>query len=252
MELLNLLKEVTFTDHYEDRKRDRIDSILDVEVDPKALEGFDPKEVKTRLIQKIQEIANLRLKGLEGQNFTQKHTIGYKILIPILVSKGKKYPIKIQTPESQKKPNYAGTYYYVVISKGVLKTIILSSKEDIYDALVNFNKRNKLDTKVEVKPPHTPDLIDINDLMGIKKPEEEKIELDYKPRTDYRKGAKFVHDKFGEGIIVNTSNGTGGKGDANGRLDWVDVDFGKKFLKGGILTSVRRINNIHTLVSNSI
>ena len=52
--------------------------------------------------------------------------------------------------------------------------------------------------------------------------------------------------EIGKGKIVNTSNGAAGKGDANGKLDWVEVDFGKPFLSGGKLQTVRRIPNIYT------
>ena len=48
--------------------------------------------------------------------------------------------------------------------------------------------------------------------------------------------------------IATTSNGSSGKGDTNGRLDWVDVDFKKPFLKGGVLTTIRRIAPVYTKI----
>lgn len=71
-------------------------------------------------------------------------------------------------------------------------------------------------------------------------------DLPYTVRTDYRTGADFVHKQYGKGKIVATSSGSKGKGDARGHLDWIDVDFGKPFVKGGKLTTIRRIDNIYT------
>jgi len=72
-----------------------------------------------------------------------------------------------------------------------------------------------------------------------------KDSLDYKVRTDYRKGGDFRHKKYGVGTIVNTSSGVTGQPNQQGKLDWVDVDFHKSYIDGGKVQRIRRMPNVY-------
>ena len=148
-----------------------------------------------------------------------------------------------------------GTTYILSIADESLITLLLyptMSDADLIDQLEDAELRKKdKDIKEKVKlltlnnfeyvisldePAPTPDLIDANS-------------LDYKLRTDYRKGANFNHKEYGKGTIVSTSSGIKGVGDSRGKLDWVEVDFGKPYVFKKEIFKTRKIPNIYTLNS---
>jgi hypothetical protein len=77
-------------------------------------------------------------------------------------------------------------------------------------------------------------------------------DLPYTIKADYRTGSKFKHNIYGEGIVVNTSNGKSGKGDLNGKLDWVEVKFDKGYVSKGKYYDTRKITNVFTSSSMGI
>jgi hypothetical protein len=246
MRLIDILKELYPTGHYKDRKKERVDNITDIYVPKEALGNFTLNQIKEPLIKYIQEIINKKLVGLESLDMplSKTYRIGYKFFIPVIESNGKKYPVTITTLKG------IGTYYYIIVKNDSLITIIISDAEDFEKEVKDHSKRNYEGEPIKILDiPGAVYPIDLNKVMGIEDPRREKLSIENEPytiRTDYRKGADFEHEKYGKGKIVNTSNGTSGKGDANGKLDWVEVDFGKPFLSGGKLQTVRRIPNIYT------
>ena len=248
MKLIDILKELNLSDHYKDRKKERVDGILDLYVSKEALGNFTLSQVKESLIKHIQEVINKKLSTLETQDIplSKNYRIGYKFFVPVIEANGKKYPITLTTLEG------TGTYYYVVIKDNTLVTLIISDAEDFEKEIKDHSKREYGDEPIKIlNIPGIVYSIDLNKVMGVEAPKKEKPSeetLDYTVRTDYRKGADFEHKKYGKGKIINTSTGVGGKGDANGKLDWIDVDFGKPFVSGGKLQTVRRIPNIYTKV----
>jgi hypothetical protein len=269
MKLITLLKELMASTHYYDRKAER-GKILNIEVPPGAAKGYSIAELKPKLTQAIIQALNSRLQRLEASDINSSNTfvIGYKILKPILVNGGNEYPIEMfaeytvydkETKKPKGKKMTSGTYYYGVINNNVFVTILLENAEDDIDLekkMIDHLKREHKDLDNKPTQILTSDSfeyrIDIDELFGNKAPVTKEIptedSVDYTVRTDYRKGAGFTHKQYGEGTIATTSAGSGGKGDTNGRLDWVDVDFKKPFLKGGVLTTIRRIAPVYTKV----
>lgn len=246
IKLIDILKELDLSGHYKDRKKERVDNILDLYVSKNALGDFTLNQVKEPLIKHIQEVLNRKLFSLESQDIplSKNYRIGYKFFVPVIEVENKKYPITLTTSEG------IGTYYYVIIKENTLVTLIISSAEDFEKEVKEHSAREYEGEPIKIlELPGSIYSIDLNKIMGVKAPKKEKPSQEQVPyivRTDYRKGADFEHEKFGKGKIVNTSTGTGGKGDANGKLDWVDVDFGKPFVSGGKLQTVRRIPNVYT------
>lgn len=256
IKLTDLLKELTSSSHYQQRKSER-GNILDIILPKEAYGDYNIDEAKSKIIQSITSELNSRLQRLENVDVDASKTyiIGYKILKPILVSNNKDYSINIKIQE--KKRENTGTYYYGIINDGAFVTLILEKIDndtDLENKMLrhlereNKNIRNK---KTKILTYSNFDYkINLDELFGKKIEKEIPTEdsVDYTVRTDYRKGAEFNHKTYGKGTIVTTSTGVGGKGDTNGRLDWVDVDFGKPYVKGGQLQTVRRINPVFTKV----
>ena len=249
MKLIDILKELYLTTHYKDRKKERVDNITNISIPKESLGDFTLNQVKEPLIKYIQEILNKKLVSLESVNMSLSETyrIGYKFFAPVIESNNKKYPITITTLKG------IGTYYYIIVKDNELITIVISDAEDFEKEVRDHSKRNYGDEPVKIlNVPGFIYPIDLNKVMGIEGPKKERLsqeQLPYVIRTDYRKGADFEHEKHGKGTIVNTSTGASGRGDANGKLDWVEVDFGKLFVSGGGKPqTVRRIPNIYTKI----
>jgi len=247
MKLIDILKELNLSGHYKDRKKERVDNILDLYVSKNALGNFTLDQVKEPLIKYIQNILYKKLSDLENKDtvpLSETYRVGYKFFIPVIETGGRKYSITLTTLEG------TGTYYYVIVKENSLVSVIISDAEDFGKEVREHSKRKYGDEPVKILEfPEALYPIDLNKVMGIEDPKKEKPStenISYTIRTDYRKGAEFEHEKFGKGKIINTSTGVGGKGDANGKLDWIDVDFGKPFVSGGKLQTVRRIPNIYT------
>lgn len=256
IKLVNILKELFATPHYQQRKLER-GNILDIMLPKEAYGDYNIDEAKSKIISLIKDELDSRLQRLENSDVDASKTyiIGYKILKPILVSNDKKYSIILEIEEEKGKNS--GTYYYGVINNGSFVTLILEKTDNDIDLegkmLRHLDRENK-----NIKNKKTKILtynnfvfnINLDELFGKKVEKEIPTEdtVDYIVRTDYRKGADFVHKIYGKGTIVTTSTGVGGKGDTNGKLDWVDVDFGKPYVSKGQLQTVRRINPVFTKI----
>lgn len=259
--LIALLKELKSTDHYLERKNQR-SNISKISIPKEAYGEYNVEETNTKLIDILKTELNTRLSRIEESdiNASLKYNIGYKIFEPVIVTNNKEYPITmyVSYTESDLERTNSGRLYFGIVRDNSFITLILSNETDDIDLekeIDNHFKRKdpKSGTSKESKILSTFDYvyrINLDELYGKTTTKEIPTEdsVDYTVRTDYRKGANFNHNKWNDGIIVNTSNGVGGKGDANGKLDWVDVDFGTMFVKGGVPTSIRRISPVYTKV----
>ena len=248
------LNELNITDHWAERVKER-GNILDIENLPK-----DYPLNKDKIIQLIEdELANKanRLENLKDFPLSLTHQIGYKLLQPVINYNGKNIilnlKVKYKTKDGEK--TGIGNSYLAIIDNNSLITFILLSNDDsltIEKAMAEHMERKKKKSKpIKILNPTNYQFI----IPTSKESEIDSItqdKLPYKARTDYRVGANFEHEKYGTGKIVATSAGSGGKGDSRGYLDWVDVDFGKTYVSGGIAKTIRRIPNIYTLVSTLI
>jgi hypothetical protein len=254
------LEELDYNQHWKERIEER-SNILDIVNLTSDITGEYPvKEVKTNLIKAIQDelIARCtRLESIKDIPASADNTIAYKIIKPILIAQGKVYELKMFTQSTKEdivKDNY-GTYYFAPIRKNFIHTLILSSDDDDAIEKQSSNHLARITGKPLPAKVFTPTNfefpINLDVLMG-NTPDETILsaeDLPYTVRTDYRKGASFTHNKYGTGTIVTTSNGNSGKGDLSGKLEWVEVDFGKPYVSGGELKKTRIINNIYTTAS---
>jgi hypothetical protein len=260
--LIELLKELGITKHYSERKEQRGD-IYKISIPKEAYGDYNVEDTNSKLIDVLKNELFSRLSRIEGIdiNASFKYFVGYKIFKPVLVNNNKEYPITmyVSYEEGDREKENSGNLYFGIIHDNILITLILSN--DISDSDLErqitahiARKDSGMESNRESKILSTFDYlykIDIDELFGNKTSTKEiptEDSVDYTVRTDYRKDANFSHKKYGEGIIVTTSAGGSGKGDANGKLDWVDVDFNKPYLKGGVLTSIRRISPVFTKV----
>jgi hypothetical protein len=250
------LTELNTPDHWEKRIEER-SNILDIENFPNDYPIS--KEDTIQLIQKELSDRVSRLENLKNFPLSLTHQIGYKLFQPAINHNGKILPLKLKVKYMSKgvEKISVGTSYLVIVENNTLVTFILLANDDsftIESSMKDHQERNQKKLKPIkilnptdyqfIIPTTTPTTLD----KHILSPEE----LPYTLRTDYRVGANLKHDQYGTGKIVGTSAGSGGKGDSRGSLDWVDVDFGKTYVSGGIAKTVRRIPNVYTLLSPSL
>jgi hypothetical protein len=270
----DFILELSNTDHFAKRlgERGNVLDILNLKDIP--LKDYKFTEVKEKLKTNISEELVQRADKVLNKDIPSSvmYDVGIKILKPVLVVDGEKYPLRLfakSTKEIKDKEGNVkevilvdnkGTLYFATVADNHVTTLLLLDKEDDND--LYFQIKDHVDRKKggdkEAKiltPPNYIYEIDLDVLMGKEKePQQGPALIDpstlpYKVRTDYRAGANFEHEKFGTGKIETTSAGSGGKGDSRGTLDWVDVKYPKPFLKGGKLTNIRRFDNILTLAS---
>jgi hypothetical protein len=259
VKLIEILKELFASKHYVQRKNER-GNIIKIILPKEAYAEYDIAETNNKLKLVIEDELSLRLERLEGSDMDASNTfnIGYKILKPILVSNGVEYPIKMVALSTKRDTvvETTGQFYFGVIRDNTFITIILSNVKNDSDLVSQIEQhivRKDINRESKILTPSNFEYrINIHNLYGEtsetpkETPKEESV--DYTVRTDYRKGAAFTHKQHGEGTIVNTSAGVGGKGDTNGKLDWVDVDFKKMYVFKGVPTTIRRISPVYTKV----
>lgn len=236
------LDELGRTDHYNKRKKLRVDEILRVVVPKSSLGDFTLQDIQERLISAIKEKINAKLEKIENMEklpLSETYKVAYKIFEPILYGMDKeKHPIKLFTPPTPEKKEKGiteenvGTYYYIIVESNDIITLILSDKPDFEKEVREHEERKGSDKPIKIL--NAPAIFEFNlgEVMGIKidGPKSKFIdptELDYEVRGDYRTkdGGRFYHKKYGKGIIQNTSNGRVGEPDTRGILEWVDVKF---------------------------
>lgn len=263
IKLIDILNELILTNHYTRRKTDRVLGIKDIFFSPEALGTYSLNQVKEPIINKLKEdLLKLSTEMEKGSMAISKtQFVGYKIAAPHIQNNNKRYPINIiaeyYDEDKESTVTSVGTYYYVIIKDEVLITLILSNSTDPEVEMLDHVKRKYPLQFQNVNPSiaffNTNDkyIIDLNDLMGVNRIQKEKItkaSLPYTVKTDYRVSTgtpNFTHRMYGAGKIVDTSSGKSGKADQQGKLEWIDVDFGKPYLFKGKIKTIRRIDNIY-------
>lgn len=261
-----MVNEAVPTDHYLLRKQER-GNILKIFTSREVYEEYPKEKVFSALKQTIEDRLMRILSGLEspGKALPSNNYTAFKVLEPVLVYKGQEYPVTMEVEYTkflkdgtkEKHKNLGNTYVVVKAGDAIVTLMLIPNKADLYQQVRNHIKNSKdeyidLD-KVKIREIPSKNYIfniDIEELFKGKNIERRaaevtKEELPYKVRTDYRKGGNFTHDQYGTGKIVTTSAGVSGDPGSTGILDWVDVDFGKEFVKGGKLTTVRRIPRVY-------
>jgi hypothetical protein len=252
------LEELELSPHYIKRKAER-KNILDIpNLTQQMIGDRDFQETKNQIIDNIEQELLKRLSVIENSRtipLSFKETVIYKILKPILSSNGEKHNLLFTVESTDKQGNsklYTDGFYYVIVLNDKLETLMgnVGNDSDLEEKSIDYLKRNK----IPVKGIRILTLGDFDYVVSLDKKSTEKQLIDpntlpYKLRTDYRKGADFEHRDYGKGTVITTSAGSGGKGDNRGKLDWVEVDFGKPYVSGGQLKKTRVIKDIYTLVS---
>jgi hypothetical protein len=264
-----MLKEARQSAHYALRKEER-GRILDVKLPPAAYEGYDFKEVEAKLIPDIQDRLFRLLRAFEGKanDYSGTTIRTFVVLYPKLVNNGKEFPIRMHVKSSKRDKETGkikivddyGEFFELIIIDKTLVTLILLDGTDLDDSTLIKKTRDHLrkeDSKYADNPIQIQRTtgyeykINLKTLMqgeeiGLTKASITQDELKYTVKADYRKGSEFQHKEFGKGKIVGTSAGVKGEPGAGGRLDWIDVDFGKIYIKGGKAETIRRIPNVYT------
>ncbi len=256
------LNELINTNHYDERKKERGDVTDIVNITKKMLgDKYQVEDIKPEIISNIEGELNKRLSYLEALNsipisFTK--IVAYKVLKPILSINNNKHELLLKTTygsDGVSKSNEGTFYLTVVINNKLITLLLLESKSDSdieFQLLKHLEREN-----LPIKPVVILGFDNFEYIISLDEPSSKKELIDpstlpYSLRTDYRKGANFEHDDYGKGVIVNTSAGASGKGDSQGRLDWVEVDFGKPYLSKGEFKKTRIIPKIYTSISPSI
>lgn len=245
------LNELTLSTHWGERKAER-GSIIDIV----NYDGDFPLS-KEDIIKSVGDELSKRISQLEKISdipVSSNSTVAYKLIKPFIEMGGKLVPLQLKTMYSkgdQEKIN-VGTTYVAIINKNELVTLLLVSggDDDIITRAKAHGERKGQDRPVKLLLATNADYV-----VNPTKTTVELINpstLPYKLRTDYRKDAEFEHDVYGKGKIITTSNGTRGIGDNIGKLDWVEVDFGKPYVSGGKFMTTRKIKNIYTSISSRL
>jgi hypothetical protein len=245
----SILSELAQSKHWMERVIER-GEILDIINFPKDY-PLSKQEViniiQTELIKRFNKLENTEIINLSTNNY-----IAYKILKPILKFNGKSIPLqlKVKYKKNNIEKETTGISYIGLIYKNNLITLLLKNEDDDNNIIHDVEKHlSRLDKNISIK---ILSFSDYNFFISHNNDNEIKLidpkDLKYILRTDYRKGAKFNHEEYGEVEIINTSSGVKGTGDSNGKLDWIEFKV-KPYLKNGKLLTTRRIENIYTKVS---
>jgi hypothetical protein len=256
------LNELINTDHYNDRKKERGDVTDIVNLNKRMLgDNYQVEDIKPELISDIEGELNKRLSYLEALNsipvsFTK--IVAYKVLKPVLSVNNVKHELLLKTTydSSGVSKSNEGTFYLTVVINNKLVTLLLlesKSDSDIELQLLKHLEREKLPEKpVVILGFDNFEYVISLDKSSPKKELIDPATLPYSLKTDYRKGSNFEHNEYGKGTVVTTSAGSGGKGDSQGRLDWIEVDFGKPYLSKGEFKKTRIIPKVYTSISPSL
>lgn len=264
---IKILKEAFPTNHYLLRKQER-GNILEIHLPSEIFSDIHREYDKAKVFSALKLAIEEKLFNVLSLYETTEKPIesnlykAFRILHVILVYRGKQYKIELEVEYTQflkdgsrvKKRGRGNTYAIIQAGTSLVTLLLIDEKADLYRQAVESLERNPKVNIEHVRVEETTTLnytfqIDLNELMeGKSEKRVIKIEdLPYRVKTDYRVGERFIHDAYGEGTIINTSQGK--KGDpGSGALEWVEVKFPlpKPILKSGQLITFRteRIKNV--------
>jgi hypothetical protein len=272
----DLILELSNTGHFTKRVRER-GNVLDIlNLKDIPLKDYNKSEVKEKLKSNISTELKARAEEILSRDIpsSTQYDVGVKLLKPMLVVDGEKYPLMlfaISLKEIKDKNGNVveeievenrGTLYFVTAANNKATTLLLLDKENDNDLYFQIKKhteskpgREEKEAKILTPPSYIYD-IDLDELMGNKKDQGPKMtdpaDLDYELKAAYKPKTKFITKSKGEGIVVaaSVSGQRAGEPDGNGVVDWVDVEFklDKPKLKSGklITSDIIRFNSVLT------
>ena len=250
-----MLWEAIESDHYLERKAER-GTIESINIpNPQIYGEYNKDETNKKLILLLQEELNKRFITLENTDFgiSGEYNLGVVFFMPVLVNGNQKSQIKMTTTSRD-----VGIFYLSIVISNKLITVypeIHYSESNIENSITSHLKREGKDNGKPSKAHRISNYlyeIDIAKVHGeekektytVSKTEKTEEDFDYEIRTDYRIGSTFKHKKYGSGKVVAVAGG--GKGGANGIVDWVEVQYDKPYVKGGKILKTREFKNIVT------
>ncbi len=248
------LNELVVSPHWSERKAER-GKIIDI---INYNDSFPASKKET--IKMVEDELSKRLSRLEKTPeipISDNSTVAYRIINPMVKLGDELIPLKLKTLYNSgggEKTN-TGTTYVAVILRNELITLLLVngtesdilSKVKAHDTRIGKDRPAKLLSAVNVDYVVNPTKITVDPINPSTLP--------YTLKTSYGKNTGFEHDIYGTGKIKALAGGQGmggASGGAMGKLEWIDVDFGKPYLKGGKFMTTRRIENVYTLNSPRI
>jgi hypothetical protein len=242
----------TYQNHWQERVQER-GTILDIVNFPKDY-PMSKQEV-IELIQNELKLRTTRLLNLKDfPSSVPNKVVAYKLMKSILIHENNRIPLKLKTKYSTKgvEKTNIGIAYVAIISDNTLRTLLLLEEDDdntLKSKSESNLGRGKIEKNVRIattpnyefiiapkaETPATPRLIN-------------PATLPYRVRASYKPGSEFIHDDYGTGKVVaaSVSGKRAGEPDYNGVVEWVEVDFNRPYLSGGVFKRTRVINRVLT------
>jgi hypothetical protein len=251
------LKELSLTKHYKDRKKER-SNIIDIpNLPPEMVGDKNLQEVKDLIISNTeQELLKrlARIETLKNIPISFQEIVVYRVLKPVLIFDNKKYDLNFTTESSKNdvKKLSTNSYYFVIIREDSLITLMGSGKDDLeLEKQVIDHEKNE---DRPIKPIKILTLSDfeyptiLDDSNQTPQNKINPLNLPYIVKKSYLPRSKFTHKDYGTGKIVSAASSDMGTGepDRRGKVDWIEVDFGKEYVSGGQLKKTRTIKNLYT------
>jgi hypothetical protein len=251
------LKELSLTKHYKDRKKER-SNIIDIpNLTPEMVGDKNLQEVKDLIILNTeQELLKrlARIETLKNIPISFQEIVVYRVLKPVLIFDNKKYDLNFTTESSKNdvKKLSINSYYFVIIREDSLITLMGSGKDDLeLEKQVIDHEKNE---DRPIKPIKILTLSDfeyptiLDDSNQTPQNKINPLNLPYIVKKSYLPRSKFTHKDYGTGKIVSAASSDMGTGepDRRGKVDWIEVDFGKEYVSGGQLKKTRTIKNLYT------
>jgi hypothetical protein len=243
----------TYQNHWQERVQER-GTILDITNFPKDY-PMSKQEVIELIQNEFKSRTNRLLNLKDFPSSVPNKVVAYKLLKPILIYDNKRIPLKLKTKYSTKgveKINI-GIAYVAIISDNILRTLLLLD-DDNDDTLKSKSENNlgrgKIDKNVRISTAPNYEFIIAPKVSASEVPRNliDPTTLPYKIRASYRPGSEFIHNDYGTGKVVaaSVSGKRAGEPDYNGVVEWVEVDFNKPYLSGGVFKKTRVINRVLT------
>lgn len=256
------LEELQTTSHWNQRTNER-GTILDITNFPDNY-PLSKQEVSKKIEDELIARAT-RLENVKDLPLSLPYQIGYKLFKPLLNYNGQNIPLNLKVEYTIKGVKKIGTgnSFLAIIDDNTLTTLMLLPQDNdisIELAMADHMERKFQEKKIKKKKPIRILTAPSNYEFVITPPTATKDtsidpnSLPYTLKKSYRPGTTFNHNVYGDGkVVAAASSGTrSGEPDSRGMVDWVEVDFGQKYVSGGQFKTTRKFDNVYTSLSPNL